>query len=59
MLNPKHKRYAERLRELIEEGQHIATLESGEPGYRYIRDEDEVTLWIPTLTVTSKLLWGE
>ena len=43
MLNPKHQRYADRIRELIEEGKTVARLErSSQLGYAYIQDEDQI-----------------
>jgi len=42
MLNPKHKRYSERIQKLIEEGKEVARLEK--PGYSstYIQGEDKI-----------------
>lgn len=55
MLNPKYKRYAERLQELIEEGKAVAKLERPSPVGSYIQGEDDVKLnaW---LTKTSNIL---
>lgn len=49
MLSPKHKRYADRIRELMEEGQAVAKLErpSGVRGFGpYIRDKAPLQAWL-------------
>lgn len=49
MLSPKHERYADRIRELIEEGQAVAKLErpSGVRGFGpYIRDKVPLQAWL-------------
>ena len=43
MLNPQHKRYAERLRELIIEGQAVAKLAKPSSVGSYIQDEDAIS----------------
>ena len=42
MLNPKHQRYADRIRELIEEGKKVARLERPSSVGAYIQDEDKI-----------------
>jgi hypothetical protein len=49
MLNPKYQRYADRLKDLIEEGKDVAKLEHiSSSGFRYIQNEDKIPLnaWI-------------
>jgi hypothetical protein len=55
MLNPKYRRYAERLRELIEEGKSVAKLARPSSVGTYIQGEDDIKLhaW---LTKTSNIL---
>lgn len=47
MLNPKYQRYADRLRELIEDGQTVAKLERKYDGvsWPYIREHDGLHEW--------------
>jgi hypothetical protein len=55
MLNPKYRRYAERLQELVEEGKSVAKLEKPSSVGPYIQGEDDIKLnaW---LTKTSNIL---
>jgi hypothetical protein len=49
MLSPKYQRYADRLKELIDEGKDVAKLEHiSSSGFRYIQNEDKIPLnaWI-------------
>lgn len=61
MLNPKHKRYADRLRELIEEGQAVAKLERPSPYTGpYIQGEDNIKLqaWLTKVSNILEAVFG-
>ena len=48
LLNPKYQRYAERLKELIEEGKKVAALEKPSSVGPYIQgeDRDKLNAWL-------------
>lgn len=46
MLSPKYKRYADRIRELIEEGQAVAKLERPSSVGPYIQDRVQLQAWL-------------
>jgi len=61
MLNPKHKRYADRIRELIEEGQVIAKLEHpSSSGGASIHGKDTIPLqaWLINVSNILETVFG-
>jgi hypothetical protein len=60
MLNPKHKRYADRVQELIEEGQAVAKLERPSSVGPYIQDEDKIPLqaWLIKVSNILETVFG-
>jgi len=46
MLNPRYKKYAERLKELIEESMKIAALERNSEFGPYIKEVDILNSWL-------------
>jgi hypothetical protein len=60
MLNPKYKRYAERIIDLIHEGDEVAKLERPSSGGSYIQDKDKIKLhsWLTKVTNILELVFG-
>jgi len=60
MLNPKYQRYADRLRELIEEGQTVAKLERPSSVGNYIQDEDNIRVqsWLTSVRNILETVFG-
>jgi len=60
MLNPKYQRYADRLRELIKEGQTLAKLEKPSSVGSYIQDEDNarVQSWLAKTRNILEVVFG-
>jgi hypothetical protein len=61
MLSPKHKRYADRIRELIEEGQVVAKLESTPdyPGFpSFIEDRVSYNAWLVKVNNILETVFG-
>ncbi|OQY47819.1 MAG: hypothetical protein B6242_04160 [Anaerolineaceae bacterium 4572_78] len=61
MLNPKDQQYAERIKELIEEGQVIATLEkpTKKPGIKTIQDNYRLQKWLTNVEQIVKTTFGQ
>lgn len=60
MLNPKYKRYADRLRELVEEGQTVAKLEKPSSVGSYVQGEDNIKLqgWLTKVSNILETVFG-
>jgi hypothetical protein len=60
MLNPSHSRYADRLRELIQEGQAVAKLEKPSSVGPYIQDQDTIPLqaWLTKVGNIIETVFG-
>ena len=60
MLNPKHKRYADRVQELIEEGQAVAKLERPSSVGPFIQDENTIPLqaWLIKVSNILETVFG-
>lgn len=59
-LNPKYRRYADRLRELVQEGVVVAKLEKPSSVGSYIQNQDKVALhaWLTKVENSFHLLFG-
>ena len=58
MLSPKHKRYADRIRELIEEGQAVAKLERPSTVGPYIQDRVPLQAWLVKVNNILETVFG-
>lgn len=58
MLNPKHKRYADRIRELIEEGHAVAKLERDSSVGPYIKDKVPLHSWLTKVENIIESVFG-
>lgn len=60
MLNPKYQRYADRLLELIEEGQSVAKLEKPSSVGKYIQGEDNIQVqsWLTNVRNILETVFG-
>jgi len=60
MLNPKYQRYADRLRDLIAEGESVAQLERPKGRYSFIADESSIPLqaWLDKANNILHIVFG-
>ena len=60
MLSPKHRRYADRIKALIEESREIASLEKpSQYGGSYIQDEARLNAWLVKLKNVIEVTFGQ
>jgi hypothetical protein len=58
MLNPKHQRYADRIRELIEEGRAVAKLERDSSVGPYIQEKIPLHSWLTKVHNIIEMVFG-
>lgn len=60
MLNPKYKQYADRMKNLIQEGAEVALLERSSSVGLYIQGQDRIRLmaWLTKVTNIPEIVFG-